>query len=177
MVDTSFDTLDKVICESLIGLFAGNGVVLDATAQNAEALDYTLAASIGFAGESIRGMLVLTADRPLVSASLPPEVQSRVPTDASLCDWIGELANQLLGRIKNRLLRYGVDFEMSIPSVVQGRNLKRALPDGSLSRKMAFTHASGTVSLCFEARAENLAKMLAETPALESLTEGEVMLF
>jgi CheY-specific phosphatase CheX len=176
-VGTSLDTLDKVICESLVGLFAVNGVNLDAKASDAEGPEHTLAASIGFAGERLRGVLVLTAGRDLVAASRPTQFQHLLSVDAELCDWMGELANQLLGRIKNRLLRYGIDFEMSIPAVVQGRHLKRALPDASLSRQMCFSHAMGSVCLCFDARADNLAALMAAPPAVESMAEGEVMLF
>ncbi len=173
----ALSALDQVICESLVGLFAVNGVNLDAKAPDAEGPVHTLAASIGFTGERLRGVLVVTAGRDLVAASRPTQFQHLDCAERELCDWMGELANQLLGRIKNRLLRYGIDFEMSIPSVVHGQCLKRALPDASLSRQMSFSHATGSVSLCFDARAENLAALMAAPPTAESMAEGDVMLF
>lgn len=38
-------------------------------------------------------------------------------------DWIGELNNQLVGRIKNRLIQYGVTVQMGTPIILSGDNL------------------------------------------------------
>ena len=74
---------------------------------------------IGLAG-GLRGMLVL---------SLPPELLARshpgapaVPTD--FIDWLSELANLLLGRIKCRLLAHGVTIELSTPLIVSASEFR-----------------------------------------------------
>lgn len=38
-------------------------------------------------------------------------------------DWIGELCNQLAGRLKNKLCCFGVDLSMSTPTTVRGQFL------------------------------------------------------
>ncbi len=45
-------------------------------------------------------------------------------TNEDLVDWIGEIANQVLGRIKNLALEYSVSFSLSAPSVVKGQTLQ-----------------------------------------------------
>lgn len=37
-----------------------------------------------------------------------------------LRDWVGEMTNQLLGRIKNKLLGHGLELLLSTPTVVYG---------------------------------------------------------
>ena len=38
-------------------------------------------------------------------------------------DWLGELANQLGGRLKNKLSTFGLDASLCIPTSVQGKHL------------------------------------------------------
>jgi len=46
-----------------------------------------------------------------------------------LQDWGGELANQLLGRLKSRLLAHGVTILLGTPTTVSGLDLRvRSLP-------------------------------------------------
>jgi hypothetical protein len=44
-------------------------------------------------------------------------------------DWARELANQLVGRIKNRLLSFGVRLELGLPTVLDTRTLVHQLQD------------------------------------------------
>ena len=41
-------------------------------------------------------------------------------------DWIGELANQLAGRVKNRLSRHAISYDISPPITVRGERLSVA---------------------------------------------------
>jgi hypothetical protein len=49
-------------------------------------------------------------------------------------DWARELGNQLLGRIKNRLLPFGARLEIGQPSLVEAKLLQRQLQDAAGSR-------------------------------------------
>jgi hypothetical protein len=46
-----------------------------------------------------------------------------VPDEAQMNDLLGELSNQLLGRIKTVMLRYNVEIYLSTPMVLRGVNL------------------------------------------------------
>ncbi len=42
---------------------------------------------------------------------------------ASTADWIGELANQLVGRLKNALIEFGHSGQLSLPVTLSGSGL------------------------------------------------------
>jgi chemotaxis protein CheX len=112
-----------------------------------------LATFVGFGGNELRG--AITMDLPIeLVAQLHPSPARRSEIEKmnkglapgwqfqeDLCDWAGELANQLLGRMKNGLARHGVALQMSTPSTVWGDMVhpKKLRKDGSLE----LTFASG----------------------------------
>lgn len=48
-----------------------------------------------------------------------------------VCDAIGEVANMVMGSVKSRLLEVVEDIQVSIPSVVKGRELINSMGDGA----------------------------------------------
>lgn len=50
-----------------------------------------------------------------------------------VCDAIGEVANMVMGSIKTRLLTTYTAIEVSIPSVISGRQLKNTLGDKGIN--------------------------------------------
>jgi CheY-specific phosphatase CheX len=174
--ERSLALLDTALEDTTLALFESIGVRLWRAAANAKSSD-DIAASIGFAGEELRGALVLTSSRRLVQYVLPQEVRDR-DADEQLADWMGELSNQLLGRVKNRLLRYGVSLAMGTPTVMFGSGIARKDTHKGLRRRFAFRHADETLVLCFDALPVpglNLAAPVA-SPAL-GILEGDVALF
>jgi CheY-specific phosphatase CheX len=75
-------------------------------------------AVIGFGGETLRGSLVLDFPAAVITRTHPRKSE----IDADLEDWVGELANLLLGRVKARLLPYDAVIQLSTPLVVSGRS-------------------------------------------------------
>jgi hypothetical protein len=80
--------------------------------------DFAFGAVLGFTGESMRGSLVLAMEAETIRRSSPEPSGGGPPRE-----WIAELSNQLLGRMKNRLLAYGVEIQVTIPVVIRGRLL------------------------------------------------------
>jgi CheY-specific phosphatase CheX len=83
----------------------------------------TIVASIGLAGVDFRGALVIHAPPAFFQRSYPASLKRTVISDAQMIDWAGEISNQLLGRLKNRLCQFGLDFAISTPTVVRGDKL------------------------------------------------------
>lgn len=177
MNNESLAILDNIINESTLSLFAVSGMQLVPVTDLPEEHDHTFAATIGFTNPRLRGMLVLTTDRNMVSRSRPAELRSSTPSEQDLNDWAGELVNQLIGRIKNQLLRHQIDLQLSIPSVVRGKLLRRALPDALISHQANFTHAAGSIYICFDAVAVEGLEFKAVTEEPEGISEGELTLF
>jgi CheY-specific phosphatase CheX len=174
----AFDAaLDTVISESAIALFDAAGVRLSPATLNETGPDHTFVATIGFASATLHGSVVLTTQRKTVAKSRPTKTQPSAPTDEELDDWLGELANQLLGRIKNRLLTYGIEFQIGLPVVLRGRWLQCALPEATISRRMYFKHESGSVYVCFDAVVDAGTPLVVGRPVERGLAEGELCLF
>ena len=63
-----------------------------------------------------------------VTLAMPPGVVELMKGATGLkADWARELANQLAGRIKNRLLQFGVRLEVGAPSMVDSNVLTRQI--------------------------------------------------
>jgi hypothetical protein len=87
-----------------------------------ESRDGKLAAVIGFTGESMRGALALVTSERLLHFLYP--IPNRQPSETELADWAGEFANQLLGRLRNRLLPRGVEIHVSMPKVMAAAHVR-----------------------------------------------------
>ena len=79
--------------------------------------------SIGFSGEKIKGNLSLGFDEGFLRATHPMGSEGEV-TERDCDDWGGEIANQIIGRTKNRLLSHGVKVDLAIPTVIRGSQLE-----------------------------------------------------
>ena len=99
---------------------------------------------VGFRGEHVRGGLALLAPVALVAATLPVPSDPR-RLDGQLRDWSGEMTNQLLGRLKNKLSLRFLDFEVGTAASFRGVSFRVSLrpsPDGiSLVCRVASTGA------------------------------------
>lgn len=79
---------------------------------------------IGFTGNGFQGSLSITAKKALTNAlvhKMLPEVPSTID-DMMIADLIGELANQICGKVKINLSKIGVKVMIGLPKVVLGEN-------------------------------------------------------
>jgi CheY-specific phosphatase CheX len=173
---TSIKTLDSVVEGAALALFESVGAPLEKVQAVARSSD-DIGASIGFTSSGLRGALVLISTRQLIKRVLPEEVR-RNATDEHIADWMGELANQLLGRIKNKLLPLGVALEMSTPTVIFGLDLASKDTRSSQRRSFAFRHGNDALSVFLDAvAAQGFAFSGSETGAGVGIAEGELALF
>ncbi|MCG8670814.1 MAG: hypothetical protein MI867_15495 [Pseudomonadales bacterium] len=49
--------------------------------------------------------------------------------ETTLEDWISELSNQLIGKLKNRLLNYGITLQLGLPAAYFGDELENLMPN------------------------------------------------
>jgi Chemotaxis phosphatase CheX len=118
--------LGDLLVESARALFSAYNSPLTYTpAKPTDTQPFVLAGVIGFAGSEMRGTLLL--------AMTSGVLEDLSPSGASMRDWIAELSNQLLGRLKNRLLRFGTEIYTATPSVMRGELLTPLPATGSLA--------------------------------------------
>lgn len=120
---------------------------------------------IGFVSPQMTGNMVLGMDEGAVRASMPSYI-------AMWQDWAGELGNQLLGRLVNQLLRYGVQGQMSTPIVVSHSLLSS---DGPSWNDVRLSVSGFPVGVAFDCKTS--AEFIPCLSDLEIADEGETILF
>ncbi len=118
METLDYQPLDDIVAASCAELFVA--YQLDMRPCGRERFPATeelaLCGVMGFGGKRIRGALLLATTREPLERTNPGSVHSQR-------DWICELSNQLMGRIKNKLLLRGVEVLLATPVGLSGENL------------------------------------------------------
>lgn len=82
---------------------------------------FDVVAIIGFSSEDLGGALGIAVEKTVIE-------KVYCKGEMALSDgWIAEVANQLLGRLKNTFLAYGIVFKVVIPMVLHGLHLRMNL--------------------------------------------------
>ena len=125
---------------------------------------------MGFGGKQMRGALVL-------AATCEPLEKTNPGGFGSQRDWICELANQLSGRVKNRLLGVGVEILLATPAGMSGDNLKPV--PGKSRTPQVFAAENGFVCVWIDYElSEGFELAMTPSGGLEAtMPEGETILF
>jgi len=148
-----------------IELMQAYGVQLTPRNGWAESEQVMFSGVMGFVGDAVRGTCVLVA--PLAT------IEAAAPKDAGARDWVGELANQLVGRLKAKLMARGTTIALSTPVVLRGVKLS-PLPRTDVE-PVVFESRAGDVLVWLEVEIEDDFQ-LGEERALQA-SEGELLVF
>lgn len=163
-IDLKIGALGANACEELFGAY---GVRLSTVRKSwGESDERLLSGSMGFVGRHLRGTCLLATTEKALADSCPAQGKLR--------DWIGELTNQLVGRLKTKLLGYGVEVFVTTPIVLSGVRI-RPLPRGMLEPTV-FSSTAGDVLVWVEVEADQGFALGSLHPG-RSNVEGEVILF
>jgi len=163
-LEIQVSALGRDACNELFGAY---GVTLAETKKSWETADERLlSGSMGFVGQKVRGTCLLATTEKSLSASCP--------TQGKLRDWIGELTNQFVGRLKTKLLAAGVEVFVTTPIVLAGVRIQ-PLPRGRLEPTV-FSSPSDEVLAWVEVEADD-GFVLGSLHPGRSRLEGEVILF
>lgn len=123
--------IDSLVQAALVDLFSDYGVALaplpSSLAKTSMVSEVSVAAAFRNAGTA-GGRLTLSLPSALLEHMKTAQVTSL------RLDWARELANQLLGRVKNRLLPFGVRLEIGSLTSVEVTRLQHLLRDSSAHR-------------------------------------------
>jgi CheY-specific phosphatase CheX len=177
MNQESFGRMDDFIASATQELFNSHGLMVSSSPPPATAEgENLLIATIGFTAAELRGTLVLAMDRGLAASSLPGNLKAREQGDEIVADWVGELSNQLLGRLKNRFGSIGIDIALSTPIVFAGKELRHYCDDSSIHRALYFEE--GRVLVEFMASLDKDFEIPEGSGIVEaSQPEGEALFF
>lgn len=174
MTPGSRSIVHTIVCSSGVELFRSAGVTA-APVERPLVLDrdlelQELACSIDFTGVGLTGTLTLT---------LPVRVFGLVRQDPRRpCegpDWVREGANQLLGRIKARLIPYELVLKVGLPSTPSRDSLRRMHACGALFALYPFRTLRGEVHVALGGNIEHAA--LVYVGGVPTAREGEIIEF
>jgi len=195
MNESSLALLDEYLADSLVKLLAAHGfearldpdtgatepsndsatVGLPTISTRAWAhRDGDFGAAIGFTGDRLKGALVLSLGRRSLVASMPEG--SRESAEI-LADWAGELANQLLGRLKNGLWASGLEIAVGTPVTFVGVNLEHFSSDPMVLRRSACLVQTGRVVVELELDCAADIELGEPRARGDGLSDGEFSLF
>jgi hypothetical protein len=115
--------IDTIIQSSTVELLQTYGVSVaprSRTQQNSASVPHEVVGIIAFDAPNIAGRLTLVMPAAVFSSMS----RGRTP-NTTLAEWTREATNQLMGRIKNRLLQFQVKLRTHIPTVLSGPALER----------------------------------------------------
>src|SRR5690349_17078634 len=103
-----------------------------------------VAGSVYFGGDSIQGALTVCATRELLGRATPVPPELPIP----LSDFAREIANQILGGLKTKLIRHGVDFSYEFADPAMQQQTPPVAMTGD-ARTLVLRSSGGEVALMF----------------------------
>jgi CheY-specific phosphatase CheX len=174
----AFATMERHVGEVAVELFKAYGIAVrhsgSSTEAGAASLEASVAAIIGFAGEKVRGALILVASRRAIDSWLVALDGPDASGDA--CDTLGEFSNMLLGRLKGRLLPEGFPILLSTPTTAFGSGFTLATPAGP-SRWLAFEGPGWRLDVRMNATFDDGFELQAREDRGTAAEAGDMVLF
>lgn len=164
-------TLDDLVADNCRKLFSHYNLEIRAGKPDAAlpTEPFLLCGVIGFSSKFVRGALVLATTREPLELTNPTQAPS-------YRDWICELSNQLLGRVKNQMLRRGVEIYPATPVALRGDHLSPVLQKRLVAE--LFTAERGVVGVWMDCEFEEGFELPdSDTCDVEPVPEGELLLF
>lgn len=167
------DVIDDIVRQCARDLFSSFG--LEITPEPPDDNPVELIGIIGFAGDGVRGTVSIA-----VSPGVPALALRSIPgsADSGIHDWLAESTNQLMGRIKNKILAWGVSVSIALPIVLRGLQVRLYTPSKAPIRSYGFRMNSERILVLVDIQAaEELILTKEESPEAEVLDEGGMLLF
>lgn len=165
---------DRSILAAATELFESQGIELRAVAQTESSME--IAATISFSADELRGTAGIGLSPSTLERLLTSAFDDRPPSDP--LDWLGEALNQLLGRLKNKLLGYGVAISPALPTVLRGIRLELRPAGLSSLWTYGFEMPAGSFCVWVDVHMlEGLTLAPRGGPEFQAVREGELLLF
>lgn len=162
--------LDAIVVTCCVELFADYGVTLSPGPSQDHGDGFLMCAVIGFSGDHVRGSLMLASTGEPLGGSHPTGATGERA-------WIAELSNQLLGRIKNRVLAHGATICVATPLVLRGQHLA-PVPRAELAPHPFVADTGGHVCLWLDAEIAEGFDLTVEPRVVPGApAEGEALMF
>ncbi len=170
MNETSLKILNRHFREAAQELLEHYNVEVDNSNPQSGVIE--LVATLGFASDGVAGAIALC------TSTRCAEYLVKTIAGKNGHDWLGELANQLLGRLKRRCANHGVTFAMGVPVLFKGERIAMARNlDLSRSIQLVFQTPEGSLEAWLDFKSAASIEFLAEPMQNNAPSEGEILLF
>lgn len=167
--------VDSIIQSSAVELFHSLAVSVAPVAgtllgSRVRPKDTDLMGVIRFTGKGFTGQLTL---------AIPVEVINLIRIEPNLPakqrDWTRELTNQLMGRIKNRLMHFQIQPQVGLPTVWEREGIQRHVRFSDSAIGYLFRTLRGELLVILDATIDESVFVYSGTETIGS--EGDVILF
>jgi hypothetical protein len=166
--------LDTIIQSSTVDLFHACAVAvapLKRSIASSKAVGADrLIGTIDFNSLSMTGSATLSIPSAVFTAAIASG--QRQPSSS---DWIRELTNQLIGRVKKRVAQFQVSLQTGLPSLPTQDRLKRLQTGSSSPNVYEFRTLRGEIIVVLDATIDYSALRYSGT--LKQANEGDIILF
>jgi CheY-specific phosphatase CheX len=182
MQEADSQALRECVFQCAQDVFASCSIPAEFAEGNAcdGAKDGQVAAFIGFGGAHAQGMLTIIAPFTLLCEAHPiPGEGGKGPNEADVLDWAGEIANLLLGRIRNKVAQRGLDLQISTPkSMLASHMWIKGATSSSICVLRSDAESDGTIGVWLDAVLED-GVHFKDLPAVpnEAVAEGDELFF
>ena len=167
--------IDTILQSSTVELFHSQGVAvapLRPCALGSQRRFYEWVGLIHFDAQNLSGVLTVSTPMPVWSSR---EAGAATADSETLADWHREIANQLMGRIKNRLLKFQLVLNPRLPSALSGAALELHRKRSASEILYRFRALRGDILVVVDAPLDRA--ILAYSGEMQVAREGELILF
>lgn len=169
-------TIDLIVQTATIGLLHSYGVgtaplAVGRLPEPPKDDPSRLAGVMSFSATGFTGLLVLSVGPAILTAT----TSNPLATQHAHLDWIRELVNQLMGRIKNRLVRFQVTLRVGLPSATTPDLAERQVAGSKMRLNYSFHTLRGDVLVTLAGHLDE--RVLSFSGNAEGVDEGDVILF
>lgn len=171
--------LHELFEAACVGLFQSLGCEITRILEPPYELGDVPLASIDAGSNDLELMLFLRVPLPILALTYPGQEEIVTVDEGRLEAWIPELANQLMGKLKNRLIPAGCNLTMGLPECYFGTGLGEILPSGYEHAMFYFDVDNEIFECCLSIDVVNAALRLDLSAPSEAAGagEGELELF
>jgi hypothetical protein len=180
MLRSDTDLLKSFLVSVCSEVFAGYGLVLELQSDERtfNGSPSQVGTFIGFFGPTLRGTLTIFAPTSFMRATYPLRAADGTVGDLQLLDWSSEIANQLLGRLKNKLVGRGMELEMSLPKTLLAAGVFVATGGPKSVCALTFTNGVDEMGVFLDAAPIDQGSIFRTFhPSRACLPEGDLMIF
>jgi len=179
-VVNQIENLFEIAC---LGLFESLNCMVSRVYPNESELDEVMyevpIACIDAGSKEVELNIRLQLPMSVLALTYPVQGEITAVNEEQLEDWIAELSNQLIGRLKAKLVAHNCFVSLGLPTTYFGAGIDDLI-DGGCEKKAMYFDLDGEVCAChilIEAFSDELLFSVEVDECIDVLAEGEIELF